>query len=94
MNFIVAYLLFSPPHIPIRKYIGISKASKNINNEIKSPLINTPLIAKCNINSDPTNPLLSEWSLPIESNETNTSRELNNNKSVDIPERPKCRFIP
>ena len=42
INFMVAYLLFSPPQIPIKKYIGISNASKKINNDIKSPARKTP----------------------------------------------------
>ena len=64
---------------------------KKINSEIKSPLIKTPLIAKCKVKIDPMNPLLSLWSLPIESKESNTSKELNNKSKVDIPDMP--RFI-
>ena len=45
MNLIVAYFLFFPPHIPIRKYIGINIASKKRKNDNKSPLVKTPTTA-------------------------------------------------
>ena len=45
INLIVAYFLFSPPHIPIRKYIGINIASKKRKNDNKSPLVKTPTTA-------------------------------------------------
>ena len=53
INLIVAYLLLLPPQIPIKKYIGISNASKNMNSETKSPAKNTPFTAACKSMIDP-----------------------------------------
>ena len=94
MNFIVAYLLLSPPQIPIRKYIGIKIASKNINKVIKSPLMNTPLIAKWRVSKDPINPLLSPCSLFIENSETKTNSELRNMSKADMPDSPMLKSKP
>jgi hypothetical protein len=94
INLIVAYLLFSPPQIPIKKYIGISKASKKINKEIKSPAKNTPFTEAWSTISEPKNPLLKEWFSFKERIESNTSKQFNVTNKNDIPESPIIRSIP
>ena len=59
-----------------------------MNREIKSPLMKTPLIAKCNASNDPIKPLLSACSFPIDNKETHTKSEVSSNNKVDIPEIP------
>ena len=80
--------------MPIKKYIGINNASKNMNKEIKSPLMKTPLTAKCNASNEPINPLLSACSLPIDKRETITNNEVNKSSNVDIPEIPRLISSP
>ena len=94
INLIVAYLLFSPPQIPIKKYIGISKASKKINKEIKSPAKNTPFTEACNNISELKNPLLKEWLSFKERIESNTSKQFNVTNKKDMPESPIIKSIP
>ena len=94
MNLIVAYLLFSPPQIPIKKYIGINIASKNMNKDSKSPLRKTPFTAKCRTSIEPIKPLLLECLSVTDRNESKISTEVRDSKRCDIPEKPKLIFIP
>ena len=65
-----------------------------MNREIKSPLMKTPLIAKCNASNEPIKPLLSACSFPIDNRETHIKSEVNNNSNVDMPEIPKLISSP
>ena len=90
----VAYLLFSPPQIPIKKYIGISKASKKINKDIKSPAKNTPFTEACSNINELRNPLLKEWFSFKERIESKTSKQFNVTSKKDIPESKINKSIP
>ena len=90
----VAYLLFSPPQIPIKKYIGISNASKKINNDIKSPARKTPFTEAWSNIRDPRNPLLRPWFSFKERIESNTNKQFKVISKKDIPDRPKVKLIP
>ena len=94
INFIVAYLLFSPPQIPIKKYIGINKASKKMNKETKSPAKNTPFTDACNSNIDPKKPLLSPCVWFTERTDNRTSKQFKVTSKKDIPEKPMNKLIP
>ena len=90
----VAYLLFSPPQIPIKKYIGINIASKKINKDNRSPLRKTPLTSKCNTRIDATKPLLLEYFSVTDRKESRTRIDVKDNNRCDIPENPKLILIP
>jgi hypothetical protein len=72
----------------------MSKASKKINKEIKSPAKNTPFTEAWSTISEPKNPLLKEWFSFKERIESNTSKQFNVTNKNDIPESPIIRSIP
>lgn len=90
----VAYLLLSPPQMPIKKYIGINIASKKINKDNRSPLRKTPLTAKCNTRIEATKPLLLEYFSVTDRKESKTRTDVKDNRRWDIPENPKLILIP
>ena len=80
--------------MPIRKYIGIRRASKNIKRESKSPLKKTPLTAKCKTSIEPINPLLWEYFSVTEKKDKRVNIAVKNKSNRDIPEIPKVKLIP